>query len=421
MGRSSTYGQNRTPGCQNQVARKATTLGGEPPDMPRLLHMADVHLGARHDDLGPAAADQRERQFGAFQRAVDLALTEKVDLILICGDLFDSNTQPRRSVERAAAELSRAVERKIPTVVIPGTHDCYDAASIYRVFDLADIAGAAPDSALLTVMTDEKDKVDFGHLDLTVVARTFPTKRAPSSPIAGVAGAAQGKWKIGMVHGSFAVPGRFEQDDVVFTDQEVADSGLDYLALGHWHSFREGKSGGTTWAYPGAVDLVAVDQDGAGHVLLVGLEERGGRREVTLEQRRVGRTDFQRVELDAAALTSQAELERQLRERANEDRVLDVRIAGVRSVDLDLDPDEMERQLRGSFLRLRIRDASVPQMAGTAAQAPADTILGAFGRDLIVRIDEHESRGDLATAAELREALRLGELLLDDAQRVTLP
>ncbi len=389
--------------------------------MPRLLHMADVHLGARHDDLGPAAADQRERQFGAFQRAIELAVAEKVDLILICGDLFDSNAQPKRSVERAAAELAKAVARKIPTVVIPGTHDCYDAASIYRVFDLAEMAGAAPEDALLTVMTDERTKVHFDHLDLTVVARTFPTKRAPSSPLAGLAGEADGKWKVGMVHGSFAVPGRFDQDDVVFTDQEIADSGLDYLALGHWHSFREGRSGTTTWAYPGAVDLVAVDQDGAGQVLLVGLDERGGRREVTLEQRRVGRSHYHRLELDAAALTSQAELERQLREHSDSDRVLDVRIAGVRSDELDLNMDELERQLRGSFLRLRIRDSSVPQLAGTAAQAPPDTILGAFGRDLVTRIDDHESRGDLASAAELREALHLGELLLDDAQRVTLP
>ena len=111
--------------------------------MPRLLHMADVHLGARHDDLGPAAAAQRERQFDAFKRAIDLAIAEKVDLVLICGDLFDSNSQPRRSVERAAAELGRLVQRHIPAVIIPGTHDCYDAASIYRVFDLSAMAGAA--------------------------------------------------------------------------------------------------------------------------------------------------------------------------------------------------------------------------------------------------------------------------------------
>ena len=84
--------------------------------MLRLLHTADVHLGARHADLGEAAAAQRERQFAAFQATVELALDEKVDLFLIAGDLFDSNTQPRRSVERVAAQLKRLALASIRTV-----------------------------------------------------------------------------------------------------------------------------------------------------------------------------------------------------------------------------------------------------------------------------------------------------------------
>ena len=109
--------------------------------MLRIIHTADVHLGARHDDLGEQAAAQRERQFAAFKATIDLALTEKVDLFLIAGDLFDSNVQPRRSVERVAAELKRLAEARIRTVIIPGTHDCYDRASIYRAYDLAALAG----------------------------------------------------------------------------------------------------------------------------------------------------------------------------------------------------------------------------------------------------------------------------------------
>src|SRR4051812_4178184 len=46
--------------------------------MLRILHTADVHLGARHADLGEAAAGQRERQFAAFKMTIDLALGEKV-------------------------------------------------------------------------------------------------------------------------------------------------------------------------------------------------------------------------------------------------------------------------------------------------------------------------------------------------------
>ncbi len=222
-----------------------------------------------------------------------------------------------------------------------------------------------------------------------------------------------------MVHGSLAVPGKVEQDDVIFTEQEIADSGLDYLALGHWHSFREGRANDTTWAYSGAPEMVALDQDGAGQVLLVSLDERGGKRHVSVEPRQVGKTQFRKLEIDAGTLASQADLERRLQEQADPDRVLDVRLVGVRPDQLDLNIEELEGQLQGAFLRLRLRDGSVAPLPD-GPPAPADTILGSLTRDFQARIDEHEARGDMERAAELREALRYGMLLLDDAQRVTL-
>jgi DNA repair protein SbcD/Mre11 len=390
--------------------------------MPRLLHMADVHLGARHDDLGPAAAAQRERQFAAFARAIDLALDEKVDAVLVCGDLFDSNSQPRRSVERAAAEFKRLVERHVPVVVIPGTHDCYDTGSIYRVFDLAEMAGAAPESDMLTVLTDSRGAVDLPGLATTVRAHVFATKRASESPLAQMSvsdAEREAAWQVGMVHGSMAVPGKFDEDEVIFTEQEVAASGLDYLALGHWHSFREGHAGRTVWAYAGAPEPVALDQDGAGRVALVTLEKRDGARLVSVEPRTVGRSRFQKLEIDAAMLPGQVDLRRRLQELADPDLMLDLRLVGVRSEQLDLNLDELDNELAGSFLRLRLRDSSLAPLADPSGTSP-DTILGAFTRDLRARIDDCQARGDEDTAAELREALRYGILLLDDPQRVTL-
>ena len=100
--------------------------------MLRLLHTADVHLGARHADLGDRATTQRERQFAAFVATIDLALAEKVDLVLIAGDLFDSNRVPEPAIRFAQAQIARAA---CPVVLIPGNHDCYDETSIYRRFD----------------------------------------------------------------------------------------------------------------------------------------------------------------------------------------------------------------------------------------------------------------------------------------------
>ena len=151
--------------------------------MLRLIHTGDVHLGARHADLGDKAAAQRERQFAAFRATVDLALAERVDAVLVAGDLFDSNTQPRRSVERVAAELHRLAEARIRTVLIPGTHDVYDRASVYRAHDLPAMAGSGPGDDLVTVLTPDRRAVLLEPLGLAVHGPVFATKRAPHSQI----------------------------------------------------------------------------------------------------------------------------------------------------------------------------------------------------------------------------------------------
>ena len=390
--------------------------------MLRIIHTADVHLGARHDDLGDQASAQRERQFAAFTAAVDLALAEKVDLFLIAGDLFDSNVQPRRSVERVAAQLKRLAESKIRSVIIPGTHDCYDRASIYRAYDLKALAGSGPNDDLVTVLTPDRPSVHFEACDAIVHGPVFATKKAPHSPLrdlAGRPGDPPATWRIGMVHGSIAIPGKTERDDVVITGEEIAATGFDYLALGHWHSSQQARAGRVPYAYAGAPEPVALHQDRAGKVLLVELEETDGRRLVTVQERQVGATRFEKVEIDAARVSSQPALIETLRKKGDPDLVLDARVVGVRPDELDLHLDEIEAALAGSFLKVRVRDASLPALT-EGALPPPDTIAGSFIRDLEGRIAELEAGAAPATAgqdpaaeaAELRDALRLGRLLL---------
>ena len=381
--------------------------------MLRLLHTADVHLGARHADLGDQAVALRERCFAAFRATVDLAIAEKVDLFLIAGDLFDSNVQPRRSVERAAAELRRLVDARVRVVLIPGTHDVYDRASIYRAYDLATMAGSAPDDDRVTLLTPERPDVVLKTLDAVVFARVFETKRAPESPLAKLSATAEerAKWRIGMIHGAIAIPGVVERDEVIVTVEEIASSGLDYLALGHWHSAQQGKAGSTTYAYSGAPEPVAIDQDRAGKVLLVTLDERDGGRHVEVEERQVGRIHFDSVRIDAAALASQPALVDGLRSMADPDLVLEVTLVGVRPDELDVEADEVEAELGDDFFRIRVRDRSVPPLT-EGALPPPDTVAGAFLRDMEARIAELEAAGVDDDAAELRDSLRVGRLLL---------
>jgi len=386
--------------------------------MLRLLHTADVHLGARHADLGDRAATQRERQFAAFVATIDLALAEKVDLVLIAGDLFDSNVQPRRSVERAAAQLKRLVDARIRIVITPGTHDVFDRASIYRAYDLAALAGAVG-SDLVTVLDPDHPEVHLKPLDLIVHGRCFATKRAPHSPLQGLdcAGDDRAAWHVGLLHAALAIEGKTDGDDVVVTAAEIAASNLDYLALGHWHSTSKGKAGKTIYAYSGAPEPIALDQDRAGNVLLVGLDALDGKKQVSVEERKVGKTRFERIQLDAATVGSQPGLVSKLAEKADPDLVLDVELMGVRPDELDVHVEEVESELADRFLKVRVRDRSVAPMPEGPIASP-DTVLGAFIRDLEARVAEVEA-ADEEAAGELRDALRLGRLLLAGAE-VTL-
>jgi DNA repair protein SbcD/Mre11 len=405
------------------IARSLTTEA-RPDRMLRIIHTADVHLGARHDDLGEQASAQRERQFTAFVATVDLAIAEKADLLVVAGDLFDSNVQPRRSVERVAAQLKRLAAAKIRTVIVPGTHDAYDRASIYRAHDLKGLAGSARDDDWVTVLTPATPSVHLATCDALVHGPVFPTKKAPHSPLRDIpaavsAGRGTAKWQIGVIHGSVSIPGKTDRDDVVITTEEIAGSGLDYLALGHWHSAQKSRAGGVAYAYAGAPEPVALNQDRAGKVLLVTLDETPSGRTVNVEERVVGKTRFDKLELDAAGVTSQPALIESLRRKGDPDLVLDVRIVGIRPDELDLQLDEIEAALAPAFLKVRIRDLSTPALTEGALPSP-DTIAGAFIRDMEARIAELEathagdgaSAASVAEAAELRDALRLGRLLL---------
>jgi DNA repair exonuclease SbcCD nuclease subunit len=387
--------------------------------MLRIVHTADVHLGARHDDLGEQASAQRERQFAAFAAAIDLALADKADLFLIAGDLFDSNVQPRRSVERVGAQLQRLVAAKIRTVIIPGTHDCFDRSSIYRAYDLAALAGSVAGDDWVTVLDPDRSSVHLPACDVVVHATVFPTKRAPHSPLRDLDVAAVAEtatWHVGLVHGSIAIPGKTDRDEVVVTTDEIAASGLDYLALGHWHSAQQARAGGVAYAYPGAPEPVALDQDRAGNVLVIELETTPAGRTVKVEERRVGRTRFEKADIDASTVASQPALIDSLARQADPDLVLDVRLVGVRPDELDIDLDEVEAALAPAFLKVRVRDVSLPALTEGTLPSP-DTIAGAFIRDLEARIAELEAGAEPGTAgsdeaAELRDSLRLGRLLL---------
>ena len=79
--------------------------------------MGDCHLGGwRHSEL-------KELNFKSFQTALDRCIKEKVDFVLIAGDLFDSAYPPIDTLKETFKEFRRLKEANIPVFLIAGSHD----------------------------------------------------------------------------------------------------------------------------------------------------------------------------------------------------------------------------------------------------------------------------------------------------------
>jgi DNA repair protein SbcD/Mre11 len=353
--------------------------------MLRLLQTSDVHLGARHPLLGERAADQRRRQFEAFERTVELAASTPVELFIIAGDLFDSSVQPRTSLERVGAALGRLVVAGIPTILIPGGADAPGRASIYHAYDLAKLSGGS-DIGVVEVLTPEAPDLAIPALNVRLTSR-FPASDLPDDG-----------WRIAIVHR----PTRPRED-------EIAASGVDYLAIGGPPLAESGRAATVSWGVSGPPELVDLVQAAAGDVLLVTLDEAAAR--PTMERRAVGRTRVEQMTIDLAGLADQAELVETIAAGADRDLILDVSLTGDWRDELDVDAEDAEVTLADRFFQVRVRNLGLPELS--AGPLPAnETIAGAFLRDLEGQIAETEAAGDVEAGGELREALRIGRRLL---------
>jgi exonuclease SbcD len=113
----------------------------------KFLHFADVHLGIEnYGRIDPSTGLHTRLQdfIKCFSFAIDIALEEKVDLVLFAGDAYKtSNPNPTHQRE-FARQIYRLSEAKIPVIMINGNHDIpvsFGRATSLDIFDTLNVSG----------------------------------------------------------------------------------------------------------------------------------------------------------------------------------------------------------------------------------------------------------------------------------------
>jgi DNA repair exonuclease SbcCD nuclease subunit len=199
----------------------------------RIAHTSDVHLHSGEDGAHVRAA---------FSRVVDAVLATRAGLFLIAGDLFDDNRVGKKVIDFVYRELARV---SCPTIIIAGNHDCWEESSVLRRMDFRE----AGEHVTLLDRT-EGTQIELPALYATVWGRCMVDHSRDYKPMAGAPSRTRDLWHIGMAHGLYSDDPETERSSLI-TPQEIADSGFDYLALGHVHAHRQMRHGCTLACYPG--------------------------------------------------------------------------------------------------------------------------------------------------------------------------
>jgi exonuclease SbcD len=366
--------------------------------MLKILHTADIHLGAKFSGLGNKGAPQREQLRTTFKNVITTAIDERVNIVLIAGDLFDANQQPQRNIDLVIEQFNLLNQNNIPVCLIPGTHDSLDSSSIYRKVDFE---GKCSN---LKIFTDENISYkEYPGLDLTVYGKPNLSNRSYVSPLKGLKRSTSSKFHIAMAHGSLYIPERIAEDDHVFRLEEVKASGMDYLALGHWHRFYSCSEKPPAW-YSGPPEWIP-DQRERGAVLLVSLSDAG---DVQVDPKMLGLRDYDEVEIDTSEIQDMARLKARISEGANQNLVRKATFKGLRDAELIVNPEELETELGENFFHLSIMDESHPKLEEVTEDEER------LIRNRFIKLMKRQIEGLEGEEREIAEnALQYGIALLD--------
>ncbi len=219
----------------------------------KILHTADLHIGAELSYLETNREARRYEVLAVFKRITEICKTEKVDVCLIAGDLFDSNTAAKAFFGPVKDAVSDAKDTKF--LYVAGNHDPLDASSPFLNEKL-------PEN--LTVFGSDYETVVFEELGLRVTGRSFSHSEMEFKPAAPMP---EDEYvNIMLMHCDFAAAGSIYNP---ISADNVSDSGADYFALGHIHKRTAVERVGKTFtSYPGCPEGQGFDETGVKGVYL---------------------------------------------------------------------------------------------------------------------------------------------------------
>lgn len=362
----------------------------------KILHTADLHMDSAFEGLPSGKASiRRSEQRGLLGRIAELAVQRQVDVVLLAGDLLDSDSTYFETGEELIRSLGHI---PAPVFIAPGNHDYYSAKSPYARLKLP--------RNVHVFTSEEIECAELPGLGLRVFGAAFTDKRCRALLENFHAERRDGMANILCIHGEVGV--RESVYNPISVD-ELSRSGIDYVALGHIHKTEGLKKAGETWySWPGCPEGRGFDECGEKTVNLVTLSDAG----CELEQVCIAGRRYENLSVDVTGADPLLAIHTAL----PDDTISDIyRITLTGETDISPDMGLLRASFADMFFELQLRDEThlrrdIWEYAGE------DTLRGLFLLKLRKKLENARSDEE---RREIEQAARWGLAALDNMEEVT--
>ena len=361
----------------------------------KILHTGDLHLDSPFSRLDVRRSEEGRRALrDAFSRLCAYVRENGVDLVLMAGDLFDSEYVTSRTASLLIEELS-ACPRTV-FVIAPGNHDPYTEKSLYA-------SGRLPENVRV-FSTEELSSFVFPELNTVVYGWAFTSERMEHCPLVGKRAEERDRLQLLCAHGDLGTP---ISPYCPITREDLSAFGADYAALGHKH-IPFGAEGGErpAYAYCGCLVGRSFDEPGIGGAVLITARRTESGYALTRERVPFADRRYESVTVDLTGVSSEKEVARRIKSAVSEhgfsdNTALRVTFTGATPPDFT-PPATADGSVLGLYY-LELCDRTSPTFDARELERDM-TVRGELYRSLLPRLTDGTPE-DRATAAR---ALRMG-------------
>ena len=306
----------------------------------KIIHCADLHLDSKMERIPAEKAKiRREEVLRTFERLCDYASENEVSAVIIAGDMFDTSRVTVKTRGRVLSAIAK--NSKVDFLYLSGNHD--DENFIINSEEL-------PNN--LKTFSDIWTTYSYGDVRITGVKLTPINSVSVYDTLA----LENDKFNIVVMHGQLVGYKTTEAAEIISIPR-LKDKNIDYLALGHIHSYSEGQIDlRGKYAYSGCLEGRGFDETGSKGFNLIEINDKKAEYNfINFSSRNLYEFEFT-VEGEDSYFSLRDKILSSLKDSIKETSLIKVVLKGGHAPEFDIDKEGLTARLNEEFFFAKVYD-----------------------------------------------------------------